>query len=163
MASEIVAVCDYIVDYLSDNFVSGDNVDIERTWEFVEDLGTFEGKKIDVCPPSYVRNAPVTRGEDSLDVSILVVIRERYQDASSVEKAVPTSWVDDKVEFVENKVFSVLASPRIIHEIPVGSGTPQQYWCQTATVGIVWDYTRLTQQKTFWSECEFVFRKLLRG
>lgn len=165
MAAESIALCDYITNYLTEIITeyegSAPVSTIERVYDFVEDLGKLVDRKVYVFPLDYVLTEPISRKEDMFDVRVGVVVAHKYDNPSSPTKAAPVAWVDDKVDFVETYIFSTLAEVRM-HEVPLGgpSGEMVQYWPQEAANNMVFDYTKLSQHKVFWSELEFVFRKV---
>lgn len=72
--------------------------------EFAEQ---FQGRQVWVFPAEYGRQA-FTRGQDNRRPKIAVVIAERY----TAQGPVPAQWIDDRVAFVEQAVFTPLADPR---------------------------------------------------
>lgn len=157
MESDIDILGEYLKSYLQDLLGSGDN-QLEYEYDFEEELGTFTGRKISIMPLEYGTGEPTTRGEDTYDLTIGVIVRKRYEQPAEQNKAVPTEWVKDEVGFVESEIFNPLSDARIMHEVP-GSGG-EQYWAQFAEVAVVYNYARLTRDKVFWSELKFTYRKL---
>lgn len=163
MEAESIQLVQYVVGYLESIIEpqeSGEQITVvEHVYDFTEDLGTFMGRKVYVFLMEYLTNEPLTRRESTYDVRIGVVITRRYSSPSTPTKAAPVAWMNEEIKFVENNIFSPLEQ-NVMHNVPVNSGETVQYWPAEAAVTLAYDIIKLSQHKTFWSECEFVFRKV---
>lgn len=159
MEADIVILGEFLAEYIQ-NILGSGVVHSEFDYDFEEDLGTFDGMNITVMPLRYGQGEPVTRIEDSYDLVLGLIIRERYKPPASGTKAIPKEWVNEKLAFVEQQLFNPLSDSRTMFEVP-GSGG-DQYWCQFAEVVVAYRWQFLKQDKVFWSEVELTYRKLKR-
>lgn len=170
MEADAVIIGNYVVEVLQSllNEDSPPLAEVQRAWELTHDLGTMEGKKIDVYAVGWADGGPVTRRESFLDVTVTLVIIERYTgDLDGLETEgyiphVPISWVDERVAFVEQKIFNPLSA---VEETTLEGSTDNplklgEWWTETAVVTTLCDPDFLRQQKVFWSEIELTFRKV---
>lgn len=149
MPSRILSLADFIKDVLIANVPN--DVTVERKFSVTKRVEDLTGKHLWVFPLDYADNGPETRTEYALDVRIGVVYAERYAQPGSI----PDEWLDDRVEFVELSIFDPL-------NVNQGSyGAAGEYWPQTAAVTTLYDMDALKQLKVFWTELEFVYRRLI--
>lgn len=160
MNADVIALCEWAKTFLQNRLGSG--VEVTREYEVTYDLGTVEGQKCVVLPLGYLSESPVTRREDQFDMRFAVIFLERYTDPAEPTRAVPTSWVDERVLLVEEEIFNPLSDARVVHD-PLEGSNQYQYWSQFGEVAIVYDYVKLSRHKVFWTELEFSFRKLKGG
>lgn len=150
MSLDLLPFTDAIVDALQTAFtLGGVGATIERQYEVEYDLGTIEGLYVNVFPAMYGISERATRSEDYLDVMTAIVVLERYTQPDKPPKA----WLDDRVQWVENLVFS----PLVKIECPL---LLNAFWESSVKVTTVYDWTFLRQQKVFWSEVEVSFRRI---
>lgn len=160
MNADILQLADEIVSLIQSNLGSGDTSSVQRMYETERDLGEFTQRQIDVYPLRYERGEPQTRLEDVFYAYIGVVVSERYSLPQEQDLiTVPISWVDERVNFVE-QIFNLLQAARV--QIQVGS-MPYLWVCDSASVETTYDYRYLKQHKVFWSELEFGFMTLKIG
>lgn len=149
--ADVSLLADYAADIITAGV--GSLATIESVYEFTEDMGEGEGKKIYTFPIRYVNEQPETRSEDGYILRVGIIVLERYVDPGTSIKAVPTQWVKDNVAFVEQRVFVLFANPRYLHTI--GN---YEYWALEAEVATVYDHDKLRQHQQFWSELVISFR-----
>jgi hypothetical protein len=166
---DIVTLADYVKLVLEETATDSDEVptEVKRAWELTHDMSTVSGRKIDVYGTGYADQAPITRKEGFFDVTISVVMLERYvgelqeTDVSGVIPYVPPAWVDGRIAFVEQRIFNPLGSvtestfPNVDNPFRIG-----QWWTETIVVTVMVDPDMLRQHKVFWSEVEATFRRV---
>lgn len=150
MSLDLLPFTDAIVSTLESSFtLGGIGATIAREYEVEYDLGTVEGLHVNVFPAMYGITERATRSEDYLDVMTAIVVLQRYTQPDKP----PKSWLDERVEWVENLVFS----PLVKIECPL---LLDAFWESSVKVVTVYDWTFLRQQKVFWSEVEVSFRRI---
>lgn len=151
MAANILDVCDALVSKVITAWtaITADD-SVERVYLAPIKVHTQIGRHVYIFPTNY-ENSPATRSEDDWTYQIGVVVVERHD--SSGEPA--TSWMDTRVNFVQDKVFDALDFARA--PLIVGSGLG--LITQTSSVE-VYDETKLNELHTFWSELTFTFTEI---
>ena len=105
------------------------------------------GRQVYVFPGPYDASQ-VTRDEQFRRFTLQVLTVERFTGDGDP----PNTWVDDRVTFVEQGVFNLLANRELKL---VGEATPDPD--EPSTIDLLYDRPELIQQKTFWSVCTFHF------
>lgn len=160
MEADIDILGEFLAEHIQTLIGSG-AASVEYDYDFEEDLGTLGGMAITVMPLRYGQSEPATRREDAHDLVLGLIIREKYGEPSEPTKAVPKSWMMERVAFVQNEIFNPLSDSRTQFEVPTGVGSAiEQYWCQFAEVTIAYRWQFMKQHKVFWSEVELTYRKV---
>lgn len=146
VSARVLDVCDACVTAISVVWPPTAPDSVSRIYEVDIDAATLTGRKVYVFPAGSGWVELGTRLGDIHDEKVQVVVVERYTEAG----AVPASWLDDRVEFVQDYVLDTLDDPR-------GEPVPG-YWCQESSVDVVYDLEELVQRKLFWSVSSFTFR-----
>lgn len=148
MASDIIVLRNDLVSLIQSNNLPGLKVAgkiLVRT-----PIGKITGKNLWLFPGIYTDNGPSDRTANVYDLTINAVFAEKYTD----DGIPPDEWVEDRIEYVENNIFNVFSEDQTLY------GTQTNYWSQGATINVLYDAEMLDEHKLFWSELEFVFRKL---
>lgn len=141
--SEIVAVAKNCVAVLN-SVVMFDGWAVSRRWSKKTDIDaqTLTGKHMHVWHGAYNDNGSISRDKGLFSVTLYVSVAERY----NVVGEVPDSWIDERVNYVQNNVFDVLSSP--------GWASGLKYWTEAIAIPVVCDPDFLRTYRLFWSELE---------
>lgn len=154
MPAEIITLCDKLVDDFQTRITVAGVLDtiVSRQYEVTYDPGTMTGRKVDIFPLMYEPIEDVDRESERYQFQVGFVVIERYRDKS----AIPVSWVDERVNFVEEYIFNPLdnQTPYLLNISGVS------YWIEKVKVASVYDYEFLSQNKLFWSEVEATFNRI---
>lgn len=152
MPAPIIEVANFVVSRLQTAFDNGGvATTVERVYDIPFDLGKFTGLQVKVFGNAYNSNEDATRAENYHRVDISVVVAKRYTDAAG---SPPKAWIDELVNLVYSYVFNSfinVESPLILGE----------YWQVECETSVMCDIDNLRQNKTFWSEVEISFNRLL--
>lgn len=164
LTADIVALANKIAEMIStkaNEYLSiGETLNVQRVWAINRNVGQFIGMKVDVYGSRYNRGEPITRGEDNFEAYIVVGIMERYTiQVEESEVPIPTSWIDARVNFVEQAIYNHLQKARVA----IDTDGNYEWVCQSAEIVIVADPGKLLEHKVFWSEMELGFSRLKRG
>lgn len=112
-----------------------------------DEAPALAGRHVYVFPFPYSAEQ-LDRGSQWRRYSLRVLIVEQYKSAGDP----PTSWIDERVYFVEQKVFNPLAneSLKLIESMSADLDA-------VSTLDEVCDRETLIQHKTFWSYATFPF------
>lgn len=150
MAANILDVCDALVAAVGAAWTEGASDSVERVYLAPINFHTQAGRHVYIFPTNY-ENSPATRSEDDWTYQVGVVVVEKHASAGEPS----TSWLDERVTFVQEKVFDVLDFARA----PLIVGTGLGLITQTSSVE-VYDETKLNELHTFWSELTFTFTEI---
>ena len=151
MASNIIAVCDYLVDVVEAAWtgITADD-SVERVYVAPIKLHEQAGRHVFIYPLSY-SNQPATRGHDEWSYQIGVIVIEGYEQPGEPTKA----WMDDRVDFVQDKVFDPLDFSRS----PAAVSGGLRMLTTEATCD-VYNIDQMIQEKQFRSELRFTFTEI---
>lgn len=146
MAADILTVCDELVNTVEAALTSPTDAVVERLYLAPLDMAADTDRHVWIFPASHTRT-PENRGEDARTYRVAIVVAERYTDPGE-----PTvAWVDERVEFTQEKVFEALDFARA----PL-SYTGSRGLRTTSGEVTVYDPDRL-QRGLFWSEMTLEF------
>lgn len=153
MAARINEVLDAVVTLIQTAWSPSAPSAVTRCYEAPVNADTIQGRQVFVFPVGYA-DEPASRGEDAATYTFAVLVVEKFREQS----APPVAWVDERVEFVESKVYDVLANfgQRKTYLTVSGHG---RLICETAEVD-VFDWPTLRQKFTFWSESTFALKEI---
>lgn len=152
MAARLPAIADLVVTWLNDPSRSWPavytGVTAVRTYQPIvefEDLAALQ-PRVEVVPPEFGQEEPLTRGLEQLDYTLYIGVRQRYTQGGTV----PNAWVDDRIELVELiadalKDTELAASP--------------QLRVQSAAPNPTWDPESLQRRQTFVGVIEVIVRE----
>lgn len=149
--ANILAVCDYLVDVVEAAWttITADD-SVERLYVAPLKLHEQSGRHVYIFPLSY-SNQPATRGHDDWTYQVGIIVLERYEDAGEP----PVSWMDDRVDFVQSKVFDALDFTRSPGNVSGGLRVlTQEANCEVYNVDL------MTQERQFRSELRFTFTEI---
>ena len=157
MAARVIEVADAAVAVLQTawNPTAPDLVKRMYGAEFALTKGyepLLEGRRLMVYPASYAHPEMETRVLYKKDFVLIVVGVERYVGS---EPLPPDDWMDERVEWFEQKVFLPL---RDQHLVLLDSLIPSL--SQPATVDEVYDIAKYFENKTFWSTATVAFQEI---
>lgn len=152
MPSNSVEVANAVVELLTDTFDDTD-IEVSRQWKKRNNLGTIEGRKVDVFPTSMADEGPASRKQNFYDVAISVVCIERYINEDDPQ--VTDVWIDERVLFVEEEIFNILSDGRL--RLQTTNGV---YWPDKAEITVLCSMSYLDENNIFWSEVEVTYRKI---
>jgi len=112
-----------------------------------DDAPRLAGRHVYVFPGPYSAEQ-LDRADQWRRHSLRALVVERYADAGDPTRA----WVDERVNFVEQRVFNPLANQSLKL---VGQMTPDPEF--VATIDELCDRAILQEHKTFWSYATFGF------
>ncbi len=150
MAANILAVCDALVEWIAAGLDSPTDAVVERVYLAPLDLSADTDRHVWVFPATYT-NSAATRGEDEWVYSVGVVVAERCPEPGEAS----VSWLDERVEFAEAKVFDALDFSRV----PLVFDTTRRLLTTQGDV-TVYDDQKLPSKNLFWSEMRFEFREI---
>lgn len=83
-----------------------------------------------------------------------VLVAERYEGGAG---AVPTEWIDERVEWAEANVLDLLANPNIT----LSDGAVRLAFDEEQGIDAILDREILQKHRTFWSVATFVFQQVV--
>lgn len=125
-----------------------DGVSIDYT--FRRDLGTVNGRFVNVFLMRATKSGAASRVEDFFDVVVGLVNGYRYPDRATP----PREWVENRIKDELTKVYHVLTSARA--EVFTGG-----FWPQVDDMPSIVSHEMLEEKKTYWAEMEVTFRTVI--
>lgn len=145
--ADVLDLADSIADAIGDSWSPGVGDTCERVYRFTLNLEEMTGRYVYVLPSAYGFPEPLTRSQDTEELTVSVVVAERYTDPGPV----PTEWVDVRVDFVETHVIGLDDSRA--PDLPGG------FYAWSSEVNPVYDLEELNQRNLFLSVVNLTFRR----
>lgn len=161
MAARIIEFCDAVKAAIDTAWpvVSRANPEDAVTREYAPDVGLsvdqadtlIAGRQVYVFPTEYSAPEMLDRDAQIGKLSCSVLCVERY---TATAGSPPKSWLDDRIEFVQDKIFRVLNNPLALlaDTLRPDPETP-------GVVEIVYDLETLIQHRAFWSLATFTYQE----
>ena len=117
-------------------------------------VATITGRKLFVVPLGKSQAETASRGDDTWQSDIRVIVVERYTDAAG---DVPKAWTKLRTKWVEDNVLHVLGDarnedfPQVLRDLDV--------YPESAEVAEFFDDDLLRRMKLFFSAVDFGFRR----
>ncbi len=154
MSSRILDCRDAVVTYLG---TLPEAVESQAAYTVRDNAITMDGMLVRVFAAGYGDGERLARARINKDLDIVVTIEELYTEAASNDASgpVPSDWVDQRVTFVEEKIFNPLNVKGELVTDLLG----QRFRIITAKVTTVYDPDRLGGSKLFWSMLELSYQE----
>lgn len=149
MPANIITVCEAIKDKLIETINDG-TITVERAYLGPVDPKSVTSRMVYVFPRTY-SNTPINRGADEWVYSVQVTVIDKYESPGEPTK----SWIDDRVEWVQEKIYDALDFSRT----DLVFATTRRLRTQTADI-TTYDY-ELLERSTFQSDIVFEFREII--
>lgn len=114
-----------------------------------KELGSFNGRFVNIYLLRAGKTGPANREEDFFDVVVGIVNGYRYVDRSSP----PRAWIEERIEDELKNIYDVLTSPRM--DFLTG------FWPQSDEFSVICSHEMLEEKKTFWGEFEVTMRTIV--
>jgi hypothetical protein len=151
-----LTLCDDLVTVLSAAWLPVAPDAARRAYLTRIDLKNVHGRQVIFFPTGY-DNAPASRGEDDYTHRITALIFERYEDAADPDEVVPQAWLDERCDFVHDRIVQGLEFFRD----GVQPSFNRKLITLSSDVLEMYDAEKLQTQKEFWCAVEMVFRELV--
>lgn len=160
MASRAAQVADAVRDLIQAIWLPSAPNGIQRVWagDIVlnpdDPANLIQGRQVYVFPVSLTQPTLLNRLDQMRRYLIAVLVAERYTDAPG---PIPASWVDDRVDFVENAIFTNLSNPGV----SLLEGAVRLVFDEEQGIDILADREVLQQQRTFWSVMTLIYQEVV--
>lgn len=161
MSASIVELAEWVKDKLTASVAADSGapaITVERRWTVPtsdKDLGRMEGRKVEVWHTGYGTGADVTREQASHNVTLTILVAERYKPDSGAGGEPPTEWVDALVAWVELVIYNPLTATG--DESGALGLILGAWWTQNVELTTVCDPETLRSHGVFWSEISITF------
>jgi len=157
--SRVLEACDAVADFLSERIE--EEVAVSRRYVATDEYATMTGRKIRVYPEGYTDAERLTKRRTYKELRVVVVVEERYEapGVAGDNDPVPTAWVDERVDWVEESVFDPL-NDKGVHGNDLLADRFRNYTCE---VTVVADPQRLQESKVFFSLITVSYREQAEG
>lgn len=159
MARDLTLI-DQLVTVLSAAWgpISPDAVSREYVAPVTEkDLHTLTGRKVYLFPTAY-ESVDENRSENLYGYHVEACVIERYEAADKATSAALKTWLDARLQFVEQYLIDGFDFGQ--GNTSLIFGTPQRkVWTDSIEVAIRYDHDYLIEKKCFRSNLGFVFRE----
>lgn len=154
MAARVLELADAVVVAIQAGWDDPAPATVSRVYLFDvpdSDLGlrSVEGRQVYVFPAGIADAGLVTRNTSQTEYRIAVLIVERYTEPGDP----PSSWVDDRVTWVETEIWNKLSAFNAL------ASQERGVWAETAESVSIYDAAILREHRCFWSEFEFAYRE----
>lgn len=162
MSASIVDLAEWVKATLTANIgldSGGPSVTVERRWSVPstdKDLGKLAGRKVEVWHTTYGTGADVTREKAAHNVTLAILVAERYVPDSGPNTGEPsTEWIDALVAWVETYIYNPLTATG--DETNPNRLILGAWWTQNVEIVTVCDPETLRSHGVFWSEISITF------
>lgn len=150
-----LTLCDKIVAELIAAWAPTGTDEVLRVYEVPIKLSELKGRKVYVFPDEYTAE-PAERETDLYAHGVVVLTVERYPSATGGKP--PVAWVDERVDFVWQRVWNGLDYSRDSRLLKFDG---RSVWTESVGPAEVYDADRLQGLGVFWSEVPFTFHEYL--
>lgn len=163
MPASIVELAEWVKDRLEYSIAEESGAPaatVERRWSVPtsdKDLGRMPaGRKVEIWHTGYGTGEDVTREQAAHNVTLTVLVAERWIPESGAGGEPNTDWIDALVSWVESRIYTPLTSTADDRTEPnpliLGA-----WWIESAQMVTVVDPEMLRAHQVFWSEIVVTF------
>jgi hypothetical protein len=161
MASRVAEVADALADAIRTAWGPNAPDAVSRVWFKKINLDpekpdVLTGRQVFVIGGVAERAEVIDRAEQQRRYTVGVLTCERYTDAPG---DVPDAWIDERVAFVEQKVFNTLADPHL----DILGGTVVGEVDAVPAIDVPVDREMIQTKRAFWSVATFTFLEVVQS
>lgn len=155
--ARIDEVCDAVVELIDDNWNPSDPDEVSAPDELEIDTKSLSGRHVYVFATAYGGN-PATRGQDSNDYEVTVIVAEKYGDSGRPTQA----WRRYLTRWCE-WLLGIIANDRGARLLADEGDPDSGLWVEEAETSVVFDVEELTTKKLFLSVMKIRYREHADG
>ncbi len=153
--ARIIEVIDAMVSRVNAAWTGkGTGDEVSRVYLAPLNLASLTGRKVWFFPVRY-SDGTADRGENETTYNVAAIIAERY---TGNESEPPKSWVDTRVAFAEQQVYTQCDFGDSVGFLVPGAG--RQVWTEAIDATAAYDVEFLSKKQVFWCEFEFSLREI---
>lgn len=162
MPASIIELAEWVAGKLTASIAADSGapaITVARRWTVPssdKDLGRMTGRKVEVWHTTYGTGADVTREQAAHNVTLAILVAERYvPDSGPNTGEPPTEWIDALVAWVETYIYNPLTTTG--DESGANGLILGAWWTQNVELVTVCDPETLRAHGVFWSEISITF------
>lgn len=141
-----------LLDAIKVRLIASNPDGITIDYALKKDLGTFNGRFVNIYLMTAAKAGPVDRVSDYFDVRVMIANGERYVARGTP----PREWVEERIKNELKDIYCILTSPR------AELFSEHKFWPQTDDFSVAVNHEMLEENKVFWGEMEILFRAIIQ-